>query len=447
MTTLRAAREASTAPDRAAGAAPTPRPPEAGPLPSVAASAEEKGWRRTFGSLVYPQFRLFWLSNLIAAMGLMVQTVAQRWLVVELTDSATLLGLVTAVWAVAFAVSSVPMGLLADRINRRNLLLCGTITALLMALAVGALVAADLISVWHLFLAGIIGGILYALRVPAGQTMTARLVPQKHLMNAISLNQTAHSLPSIAGPAAGGVLVAAIGIAGAYFITTGAFLAGLLMMLGVAASFGSIERSAPKSAALDLKEAYAYLLEHRELLYLTAAMLTPFILGQSYVLLLPLFVEKELHLGPEAFGALSACVGAGSVLGALLVATFGRERQLGMLMFAGVVATGLAGIVYGFSGNVFLTGATLFAAGAGESALFAAYDTVLLIRLPDAIRGRVMGLMFTLVAMFPVGAIVAGAAADVVGLRAVAIAEGIIILPIAVIAWLGVLRKVTGRTV
>jgi MFS family permease len=340
------------------------------------------------------------------------------------------------------------MGLLADRWNRRNLLLGGTVTALVIALVMGALVATDLIAVWHLFITGSIGGVLYALRVPAGQTMTARLVPPKHLMNAISLNQTAHSLPSIAGPAAGGVLVALIGIAGAYFITTGAFLAGLLMMLGVAAAFGSIERTAPKkSPSADLKEAYAYVLKHKELLYLTAAMLTPFILGQSYVLLLPLFVEKELHLGPEAFGALSACVGAGSVLGALLVATYGRERQLGLLMFWGVVATGLAGIVYGFSGSVFLTGATLFAAGAGESALFAAYDTVLLIRLPDEIRGRVMGLMFTLVAMFPIGAIAAGAAADIVGLRAVAIAEGLIILPIAVIAWLGVLRGIVARPV
>jgi MFS family permease len=407
--------------------------------------AEANGFARTFGSLAYPQFRLFWISNLIVAMGLMVQTVAQRWLVVELTDSAMLLGLVTAVWAVAFVISSVPMGLLADRTNRRNLLMSGAVVALVMALVIAVLVAASLISIWHVFVAGGIGGVLYALRIPAGQTMTARLVPQKDLMNAISLNQTAHSLPSIAGPAAGGVLVAAIGIAGAYFITSGAFVLGLLMMLGVAASFGRIQRTAPKSALADLQEAWVYVRAHKELLHLTAAMLTPFILGQSYVLLLPLFVEKELHLGPEAFGALSACVGAGSVLGALLVATYGRERQLGFLMFAGVLATGAAGIVYGVSGNVFLTGATLFAAGAGESALFAAYDTVLLIRLPDEIRGRVMGLMFTLVAMFPIGAVAAGAAADIAGLRAVAIAEGVIIIPIAVIAWLTVLRSISSR--
>jgi MFS family permease len=423
-----------------------PAPVELGPRSAVGPATKASGLSRAFRSLAYPQFRLFWASNLIIAMGLMVQTIAQRWLVVELTDSATLLGLISALWGVSFAVSSVPMGLVADRTNRRNLLVAGGAVALLIAVVIALLVVLELITVWHLFVAGAIGGALYALRVPAGQAMTGRLVPEKDLINAISLNQFAHSLPSVAGPAAGGVLVALIGVAGAYFITSGALVASLLMMLAVAASFGSIRRETQTSARADLKEACAYVLAHKDLLYLTLAMLTPFILGQSYVLLLPLFVEEELHLGPAAFGALSACVGAGSVLGALLVATFGRERQLGLLMFGGVLITGVAGIVYGLSGSVFLTGAMLFAAGAGESALFAAYDTVLLLRLPDAIRGRVMGLMFTLVAMFPIGAVAAGVAADIVGLRAVAVAEGIIIIPIAVVAWLTVLRRVGDRS-
>ncbi|MEK7248082.1 MAG: MFS transporter, partial [Chloroflexota bacterium] len=167
-------------------------------------AAKETALMRIFGSLSYPQFRLFWLSNLIVAMGLMVQMVAQRWLVVQLTDSALLLGLASGVWAVTFALSSVPMGLAADRSNRRNLLLIGSVVALAITLVVAVLVAASIIEVWHVLAAGAIGGVLFALRVPAGQAMTARLVPPKDLMNAISLNQTAHSLPSVACPAAGG---------------------------------------------------------------------------------------------------------------------------------------------------------------------------------------------------------------------------------------------------
>jgi MFS family permease len=220
----------------------------------------------------------------------------------------------------------------------------------------------------------------------------------------------------------------------------------LLMMLGVAASFGHIERTAVKSAMQDLREAYDYLLAHRDLLQLTGAMLIPFILGQSYVLLLPLFVEQELGGGPETFGALSACLGAGGVVGAMAVATFGKQRQIGLLMFAGVLGTGVAGIAYGLSQWVPATGGVLFAAGASESALFAAYETLLLIRLPDEMRGRVMGLMFTVVAMFPIGAILAGAAADVIGLRAVAVIEGVIIIAMASVAWRVVLRNVVTTT-
>jgi MFS family permease len=290
--------------------------------------------------------------------------------------------------------------------------------------------------------AAAIGGLLFALRFPAGQAMTARLVPGRHLMNAISLNTAGHSLPNVAGPAAGGVLIALLGIAGAYFVTSGAYLMGLLMMLGVAAAFGRIERTPTTSAKDDLREAYEYLRAHRDLLQLTGAMLIPFILGQSYVLLLPLFVEQELERGPETFGALSACLGAGSVVGAMAVATFGKQRLIGLLMFAGVLGTGASAIVYGLSQWVPLTGAALFVAGAAVSALFAAYETLLLVRLPDQIRGRVMGLMFTLVAVFPVGAVVAGAIADVVGLRAVAVVEGVIIVAMASVAWRVVLRRV-----
>lgn len=272
--------------------------------------------------------------------------------------------------------------------------------------------------------------------------MTARLVPGKHLMNAISLNTAGHSLPNVAGPATGGVLIAVLGISGAYFFTSGAYLMGLLMMLGVAAAFGRIERTAATSPKEDLREAYEYLRAHRDLLQLTAAMMIPFILGQSYVLLLPLFVEQELEKGPVTFGALSACLGAGSVIGAMAVATFGKQRLIGLLMFAGIVGTGTSAIAYGLSQWVPLTGAVLFVAGSAESALFAAYETLLLIRLPDEIRGRVMGLMLTLVALFPIGAIAAGAVADVVGLRAVAVAEGVIIVVLASVAWRVVLRGI-----
>ncbi len=404
----------------------------------------ERAWvRRPIISLSYPQFRLFWLSNLIVAMGLMIQFTSRGWLTVQLTDSALLLGAVEGTWGISFALGSIPMGIVADRINRRDLLVTGTLVALLTAMAVGLLVATDFIAIWHVLAAAVIGGLLMALRFPAGQAMTARLVPGKHLMNAISLNTAGHSLPNVAGPATGGVLIALLGIAGAYFVTSGAYLMGLLMMLGVGVAFGRIARTRTTSAKDDLREAYEYLRAHRDLLQLTAAMLIPFILGQSYVLLLPLFVEQELEKGPETFGALSACLGAGSVIGAMAVATFGKQRLIGLLMFAGVVGTGVSAIAYGLSQWVPLTGAVLFVAGSAESALFAAYETLLLIRLPDEIRGRVMGLMLTLVALFPIGAIVAGAVADVIGLRALAVIEGAIIVAMAFVAW----RVVLGRVV
>ena len=260
-------------------------------------------------------------------------------------------------------------------------------------------------------------------------------------MNAVSLNTASHSAPSVAGPAVGGVLIGTVGIAAASFVTGGAWAVALILfVVGVPATAGHVERVAGGSIREDFREAYEYLRSHRDLLKLTAVVLIPFILGQSYILLLALFVQEELGRGPQTFGVLSASLGAGGLLGAMAVATFGQQRQIGLLMFAGVLGTGVSGIVYGFSEFVVLTGGALFVAGAMQSALFASYETYLVMRLPDELRGRVTGLMFTLVAMFPVSAIAAGAIADQIGLRPVAIIEGVVIVGLAAFAWQTVLR-------
>ena len=411
--------------------------------PEIRQESEEGEWAwimRPIVSLSYPQFRLFWVSNLIVAVGLMIEFTARGWLIVQLTDSALLLGAVEGFWSLAFGLGSIPMGVIADRFNRRNLLVAGNAVALSMALMIGLLVATDLIAIWYLMIVAAVDGLLFAMRFPSGQAMTAKLVPKEHVMNAISLNSASHSLPNVAGPAVGGVLIGGLGIAAAYFTTSGALLAALLMMLAVAASFGHVERGAAKGVLHDLREGYDYLLAHRDLLRLTAAMLIPFVLGQSYILLLPLFVEKELHGGPQMFGILSASLGAGAVAGAAAVATFGKPRQIGILMFAGVLGLGIASIAYAFSQWPALTGVVLFGAGAAQNTLFAAYETLLIIRLPDEIRGRVMGLMFTMVAIFPVGAMVSGAVADVIGLRPLAVIEGVMIIAMVAVAWQVALR-------
>ena len=407
-----------------------------------AAEQASGGWlARPVASLSYPHFRLFWLSNLVVAMGLMVQFTARGWLIVDLTKSAFLLGAVDAAWALAAGLGSIPMGIVADRVNRRNLLAAGNVVILASALVIGLLVATGLIAIWCIVLAAGLEGLLFAGRIPAGQAMTARMVPEENLMNAVSLNSAGHSLPSIAGPAVGGVLVAGLGIAAAYFTTAGALVVALLLMLAVAASFGRVERDPAKSVVHDVRESWAYLRAHGDLMRLTLVMMIPFVLGQSYVLLLPLFVEKELHSGPQVFGALSACLGAGSVVGATAVATFGKQRQIGLLMFLGVLGTGVATIVYSLSQWSALTGAVLFGAGMAEATLFAAYETLLVVRLPDAMRGRVLGLLFTIIGVFPASAMIAGAIADVIGMRPLAMIEGIIIVAMAYVAWRVTLRQ------
>ena len=403
--------------------------------------------RRALRSLGIRPFRFFWASNFIVAMGLMVQFTARAWLVVQLTDSALVLGAVEASWAVTFSLGSIPMGLIADRFNRRTLLLIDNVAAVLMALVLGVLVVTDLVAVWHVFVASLVAGLLGAVRFPASQAMTGRLVPQDHFMNATSLNTASHSVPSVVGPALGGLLVGGVGVGVAYFATSGAHLAAAVMLLfGVAASFGSIERDDSRSMTADLRQAIAYLRADAHLLRLTAVVVMPFVLGSSYVLLLALFVEEELGGGAAMFGFLSASLGAGGVIGAMAIAAVGRPRQIGYLMFLGIVGIGAAALVYGFSHWLPLTALALMVGGAAQSAMFVAYETFLLLRVPDEMRGRIMGLTFTIFGLFPAGAIFAGALADIVGLRAVAILEGVVVLFLAAFAWRFALRHVAGAS-
>ena len=414
--------------------------------PNELPSVEQGGvLQRALRSLSFRQFRYFWASNFIVAMGLMVQFTARAWLVVQLTDSALVLGAVEAAWAVTFALGSIPMGLVADRFNRRTLLLIDNLMAVLVAVTLGVLVVTDLVAVWHVFAASLVSGLLGAVRFPASQAMTGRLVPQAHFMNATSLNTASHSVPSVVGPAVGGLLVGGVGVGVAYFATSGAHLgAAVMLLIGVAAASGSIERDDSRSMTADLRQAIDYLRADAHLLRLTLVVVTPFVLGGSYTLLLALFVEEELGGGAAMFGFLSASLGAGGVIGAMIIAAMGGSRHIGYLMLFGIAGVGVAALVYGFSHWLPLTALALAVGGGAQSALFVAYNTFLLLRVPDEMRGRIMGLTFTIFGLYPVGAIFAGALADLVGLRAVAILEGVLVLMLALLAWRFALRRIVG---
>ncbi|MCY4615103.1 MAG: MFS transporter, partial [Chloroflexi bacterium] len=263
--------------------------------------------------------------------------------------------------------------------------------------------------------------------------------------NATSLNTASHSVPSVVGPAVGGVLVGGVGVGVAYFATSGAHLgAAVMLLIGVAAASGSIERDDSRSMTADLRQAIDYLRADAHLLRLTLAVVTPFVLGGSYTLLLALFVEEELGGGAAMFGFLSASLGAGGVVGAMIIAAMGGPRHIGYLMLFGIAGVGVAALVYGFSHWLPLTALALAVGGGAQSALFVAYNTFLLLRVPDEMRGRIMGLTFTIFGLYPVGAIFAGALADLVGLRAVAILEGVLVLILALLAWRFALRRIVG---
>lgn len=360
-------------------------------------------------------FRLFWFGQLISLTGTWVQSVAQQWLVLELTHSAFDVGLIVTVQFLPLLLLVLFTGPVADRVDKRNLLLVTQVGSMLLAAILGTLALTHTIQYWHILVIAAGLGIINAFYTPTRQSFVPELVPRDHLLNAVALNSTIFNGARVVGPAVGGVLYGATGPAIAFYVNSASYLAviaGLLLIRPNRRADVKQERS-PTGYVADLLEGFRWIGENTRVLVILLLVGIASLFALNFQTLLPVFARFDLHLSSSGFGVLLAAQGAGSMTGAVALAFFTKREFARRLIYSGAFTFLILELIFSFVRIYAVAIALLFPIGLAITLFTTTANTRVLSLTPNALQGRVMSvysLMF--LGVTPIGSIIAGAVAE-----------------------------------
>jgi MFS family permease len=395
---------------------------------------------RTFEALKYRDYRLFMTGALLSNIGTWLQTVAQGWLVTVLTGSALWVGGVMFVSGLPTLFLALPAGVLADRLDRRKLIIAGQVAVMFVAFGLAYLVQTSQVVQGNWTLVGwvmvgaFLTGIVTAVTFPAWQAMVPDLVPRETLLNAISLNSAQFHGARLIGPAIAGALMARLGLASAFWANGVSYLAVIwaLWIIRPRQERAPVLEGAHREGTWErLLGGVQYARENKSiaLLLLSVSIMTFF--GMPYVTLLPLFVKETLGGGSDAYAYLMAANGFGALIGALAVAYLARIAHRPTLIRYGMLAFGVSVLAVSLTRTWLVALPVMFVAGAAFLTMQSAINTALQSATPPRIRGRVMALfVLSFMGVMPLGSLAFGAIGHVIGVPQ-AIAAG----QVVVLAW------------
>jgi len=374
--------------------------------------------RSSFGLIRDGNFRIFFIGQTVSWLGGVMQSVAQGWLVWSLTHSVSQLVLTAIMVSLPLLLFSIPAGVLADRVDRRALLIATQALSLIPACLLGILTAGGAVTPTLVLYLAFLQGTVNAFDVPARHSFLSELVPRGMLCRAIAVNAVCFNAARMVGPVVAGCIMAAYGPAPCFFINALSFpvaIATLLMVRRQEGRGDEPENERPLLPA-DLREGVFFVRHHEEVRWVLLMVALVSLLGIPFVPLLPVFADALL-VGVQGLGTMSAFAGGGSLLAALSLSLAGevREQKRGAECAALLFAAAL--LVFSRSGSFHLSLFALFLAGAALVLLLALASSVLQRSSPDRMRGRVMGVYTAaLLGTAPLGhALMGGLAATSLG--------------------------------
>jgi len=381
--------------------------------------------RVRLGALRHRDFRLFWIGQLISQVGTWMQSVAQAWLVLELTRSPLQLGVVSALQFTPVLLLSPVGGVLSDRFAKRRVLLISQTAMQLQAFVLAALVWSGRVQYWHVAVLATIYGLSRAIDIPARQSYVTDLVGRSDLPNAVALNSVIMNGARIVGPAVAGLLIAAFGVALAFFLNGVSFVAVLLALLAIRTE------GRPDVGRMGIREgvlgALSYAAATPPVAFTLGLMVAVSLMVLNFNVIVPLVARDVLNQGAHGFGLLMSSLGAGAVAGAFGVALLQRgEPPLGFLVAS--AATLCAGLIaLSLVSHFALAAVVLALLGCCQILFTTGCNTTLQLIAPNELRGRVMGLYtVTFAGMTPFGSLLIGFVAERQGIRAACAAGGAI---------------------
>jgi MFS family permease len=366
---------------------------------------------RTFVSLKrHHNYRLFFFGQLTSVAGTWMQNIALAWVVVQLEPHSR--GLALGVLAICrfgpFTLLGLAAGVVTDRFdNRRTVIVTQSVQMFFSAvLAVVTLVGH--VQLWQIYVIAALSGVALVFDAPARQNLTFQLVGRDELPNAVALNSSLFNTARIFGPALAGVLIAAFGAGWCFAINAASFLAvlGSLLAMRVSELFPLADRGRP-TLWRGTREGFRYARRNRTVWVILLMMVIFSSICFNFNILLPLLAKDTLTAGPRTFGIISACFGAGALIGALSAAAIARARW--RVMFIGAAGFGLTELLIAPVHSTALAGALLFVCGVFFTSYTATSNTAIQLASPDYIRGRVLGLYYyAWNGLAPLGAILVG---------------------------------------
>ena len=337
----------------------------------------------------YRNFRIFWFGQTSSLIGTWMQTMAQGWLALELTNNAFLVAFVGTVGALPVVALSLQAGVVADRYDKLKLVRAMQALMLCEALALFAFTVTGRITIGWLLALAATNGVFSAFEIPARQAMMVELVGREDLPGAIALNSSGFNIARIIGPAIGAVVIASAGLAWCFALNAASYLAVLVSLFLIRLPW--FERPANVgSGSAAVREGVRYILRTPEIRVVMATVTAVSIFGVSYLTLMPVVARDRLGTGAGGYGSLLTAVGIGGLAGALFLAAVGSRVQRGRLLATATSGFAILLLVLAATTRFELAWPLLLATGCGMILNGALSNSILQTLAPDEFRGRIM---------------------------------------------------------
>ncbi|CAA9555296.1 MAG: Uncharacterized MFS-type transporter [uncultured Thermomicrobiales bacterium] len=405
--------------ERAAAAIPPEEATATGAVPDEAALAGDAAGAGRFarmGALAVPDFRALWLGSLVSNVGTWMQQIGSGWLVLQLTDSPFWLGMVAFAAALPILAFSLPAGVLADRVDRRRLLLGTQALAGTLALTLALLTGFGVVRIWFILAITLLSGTVMAFHMPTWQAMLPDLVGKDRLMNAVGLNSAAFNGAAVVGPALAGVILGTFGPAACFALNAASYLAVIAALLTIRAH--SVGRAEGEQASVleSVGAGLGFIRSRRLVLAFFALAAIVSLAARPYLQLLPVFARDVLGGDARLYGTLMAANGVGALAGALLTAAFARVPRKGLVLLGSVATFAIGLIAFALIPRVPVALALLVLVGGATTLFMSATNTVIQSLAPDDVRGRVLSVWSMIAAgVMPLGSLLLGGLASLTG--------------------------------
>ena len=369
--------------------------------------------RRLFAGLRHRNYRFYWLGQLCSVLALNMELVAQAWLVFLLTDSPLMLGVAGVVYAVPRVSLVLVGGAIADRADKRRIMVSTQSLLALAYLVLGVLVLTERIAFWHVLVFAFNSGFVRAFARPSRYALLPEMVPREELANAVALGSSVWQACRLVGPGVAGVLIHWVGVGSTFIACSASSAVAVALWVFIRAKpvTGQPQGGVWRNIVVGLE-----FVRGNQLFYSLLG-LTCFnsLFGMSYVILLPVFARNILFVDSRGFGLLQAFSGIGALLGTLTVAYLAHAGRRGWQVLVGSATFGGLLIVFAYSSSFPLSLSLIFLLGLFNQIYLTSINTILQLNLPYQLRGRVLGLFGLTWDLMPLGGAIAGAVAEFAG--------------------------------